>query len=159
MIEMLRSMLKASDGPGAAATGPKADGEHSTTPGPAPCKLKHWYEGKEVDYVLKVAGRILGVNVDDNPIKVAEAFVFKHNLNPQSTDNTQVVMAIAEKIRQTVNPAARARSGEAAVADLHLNLEEEIKKGAQLNPYADDAPDVPTVIRPHGEAGGMTAGD
>jgi hypothetical protein len=70
------------------------------------------------------------VNVDDNPIKVAEAFVFKHNINPQSTDNTQIVMAIADKIRQTVKPAAK--SGEEKLADLELNLEEEIKKGLLL---------------------------
>jgi hypothetical protein len=157
MIEMLRTMLKGGGGDGASSSGPKADGEHSTTPGPAPCKLKHWYESREVDYVIKVYGHILGFNVVDNPIKVAEAFVVKHSLNPRSTDNTQLVMAIAEKIRQTTAPpAARGRTGQEALADLELNLEEEIKKGAQLNPYADGY-EGPTVIRPHGEAGGVTA--
>jgi hypothetical protein len=59
MIEMLRGMLKGGGGGGDGGAGgagaSKADGEHSTTPGPAPCKLKHWYEGREVDYVLKFA--------------------------------------------------------------------------------------------------------
>ena len=38
----------------------KKDGAHSDSPGPAPCGRRHWFRGKEVDYVAKVYGHTIG---------------------------------------------------------------------------------------------------
>ena len=141
MMDLLQTMMKSKKG---SAT-PGVDGSHSSSPGPAPCGKKHWYQGKEVDYITRYAGKyMLGFNVDDNPLIVARDFVAKNNLNPSSTDNTQLITKIADMIRETIAEGGGEGSGELDV--------EKLIDGAKQDPYADDP-----IIRPYGEANGVTA--
>ncbi len=137
----------------------RADGEHSESVGAGPCGRKHWYEGREVDIVSKYGGRMIGFDVTENPLLVAQAFVAKHNLNPQSTDNTALVTKIADSVRElSVQAIAKkaARNGGAGGGEA-LDLDSLIEGGARANPFADAAEDIPTIIRPHGQPGGITA--
>ena len=130
------------------ANAPGPDGAHSTSVGPAPCKLRHWYEGREVDYVTRYGGKhILGFDAVDNPLLVARDFVAKKRLNPTSTDNTALIGQIAEQIRETIQKDEPE----------NLDLNHLIDQGSAANPYADSPNDLPTILRPNGENGGIKA--
>lgn len=146
MMQEIAKMMQSRGGSGGGVESRK-DGEHSNTPGPAPCGRKHWFEGKEVDFVTKYGGRLyLGFNIDDNPLLVARNFVAKHNLNPQSTDNTQLITKIADMIRETQLNKGDENNKGGEMPDLDDLIEGSAKKAS---PFVDDS-DVPTVIRPEG---------
>jgi len=83
------------------------DRERSATTGPCNCGFRHWFEGKEYDFVVSVSTNTgpkkLAYNESDNPYSVAQEFLAKYNINPNSLNDTPYISAIANAIIDHIN--------------------------------------------------------
>lgn len=121
------------------------DGEHSGNPGPCQCGQRHWFQGREVDFVTRIGQYYMGFDQTDNPLLVARDFVDRNNLDPNTIDNSKLVTRLAEMIREHQNSKG-AKEASVDVAQL--------VDGARVGPYAEEQSE---IIRPYGEAGGVRA--
>lgn len=96
-LRMLHKLLTSNQ-----SSEPGPDGTKSATPGVCNCGFKHWFDGKEVDFVfgIQTSGGTLGLgyNDGDNPYTLAQEFISKHRLNENSLNDTTYISAIANSI-------------------------------------------------------------
>jgi len=88
--------------------------ERSTTPGPCECGFRHWVDGVEYDFVIRLQSEKgllpLGFNVDDNPYLIAQDFVSRHDLNKGSLNDQPIVNKIANAIMESTPERVRGKT-------------------------------------------------
>jgi len=83
------------------------DGERSPTRGPCKCGYKHWYNGKEYDFVFRwptsSGVQHLAVNANDNIYAVAEEFVLKYEMTNYSMNNQHIINNITDRVTRHIS--------------------------------------------------------